>query len=83
MDATAASLEAVQISNNIDTKLRGYGLELIEALKGYEAALARARAANDEKKVAECLKKVEELQQLVAYAPARDVVLPESQTSIG
>ena len=83
MDATAASLEAVQISNNIDAKLRGYGLELIEALKGYEAALARARAANDEKKVAECLKKVEELQHLVVYAPARDVVLPESQTSIG
>ena len=36
MDAAAASLEAVQISNNIDAKLRRYGLELIESLKGYE-----------------------------------------------
>ena len=68
MDAAAASLEAVQISNNIDVKLRKYALKLSEALKGYEASLARARAANDEKKVAERLKKVEELQQLVAYA---------------
>ena len=83
MDAAAASLEAVQISRNIDAKLRNYALGLIEALKGNKASLARARAANDEKKVAERLKEVEELEQLVAYAPARDVVLPESQTSIG
>ena len=83
MDAAAASLEAVQISNNIDAKLRKYALGLIESLKGYEASLARAEAANDADKVAKRLKKVEELQQLVAYAPARDVVLPESQTSIG
>ena len=83
MDAAAASLQAVQISNNIDAKLRRYGLDLIEALKAYEASLARALAANDEKKVAERLQKVEELKRLVAYAPARAVVLPESQTSIG
>ena len=83
MDAAAASLEAVQISNNIDAKLRKYALGLIESLKGYEASLARVEAANDEKKVAERLEDVSRLKRLVAYAPARDVVLPESQTSIG
>ena len=83
MDAAAASLEAVQISRNIDAKLRKYALDLIEALKANKASLARARAANDPDKVAKRLKTISELEQLVAYAPARDVVLPESQTSIG
>ena len=82
-DAAAASLEAVQISRNVDAKLRKYALDLEEALKGNKASLARARAANDADKVAKRLKTISELEQLVAYAPARDVVLPESQTSIG
>ena len=44
MDAAAASLQAVQISRNVDAKLRKYALDLDEALKGNKASLARARA---------------------------------------
>lgn len=74
MEAAAASLEAVQISNNIDAKLRKYALDLIEALKGNKASLARARAANDADKVAKRLKTIGELEQLIAYARPRETL---------